>query len=192
VATYTAIAAGLPLALVAGAIHPLIVVVLGDEWLPTTDLVLWASLGMIVAASINTTMVSYALAEGDASSPLRAAVAEAVIACAMAATLTMPLGETGVGIAVTTSMLAATAALAFGTHPQLRRSLTTVAKTSLIAAIAAGVALALGFSNDWTGLLLSLAVVAVSWLALEMAFSRSELMRLVHLARPLLRRGAAA
>jgi O-antigen/teichoic acid export membrane protein len=192
VAAYTAIAAGLPLALVAGAIKPLITVVLGDEWLPTTDLVLWASLGMMYTASINATMVSYALAEGDANSPIVSAIVETAIACAMAATLTIPLGEVGVGLAVTVSTLAATAALAVRTHPQLRHSLLAVAKASLIAAIAAGVALAIGFSNDLKGLLLSLAVVAASWLVLELAFSRAELMRIVNLTRPLLRRGAPA
>jgi O-antigen/teichoic acid export membrane protein len=188
VATYTAIAAGLPLALVAGAASPLIGVLLGEEWLPTSDIVVVGSLGMMLAASANATMLSYALAEGDAAPAMTATVVEALIACAMAATLTIPLGEAGVGLALTVSTLAATAILAMRTNPLVKRSLLSVAKTSLIAAIAAGAGQFLDTANDFSGLAITLAVVTAVWVPLEVLFSRSDITQLLRIVRPLLRR----
>ncbi len=191
VAAYTALAAGLPLALVAGAIQPFIAVVLGDEWLPTTDIVLIGSLAMMLTASANATMFSFSLAEGRANVPLIASIVETAVAFLLAATLTASLGEAGIGLALTISTLAATVALALGTHPQLRRALIPVAKASLVAAAAAAVAQWLDFPENLGGLFASLGVVSVVWLALEVAFSRAELARLVELARPVLRRRSA-
>jgi PST family polysaccharide transporter len=188
VATYTAIAAGLPLALVAGAASPLIGVVLGEEWLPTSDIVLVGSLGMMLTASANSTMLSYALAEGAAGAAMAASVVEALVACAMVALLTVPLGESGVGLALTVSTLAATAILATGTHPLVRRSLMAVAKTTLIAAIAAGAGQLLDAGNDLSGLAITLALVTAVWVPLELVFSRSDVTQLLRIVRPLLRR----
>lgn len=188
VSTYTAIAAGLPLALVAGAASPLIGVVLGDEWLPTTDIVLIGSLGMMLTASANATMVSYALAEGAVGAAMAASVVEALIVCTIAVLLIVPLGEAGVGLALTVSTLAATSLLAIGTHPLVRRSLLPVAKTTLIAAIAAGVGQLLDAGNDIEGLAISLVVVTAVWLPLEAAFSHSDIAHLLRIVRPMLRR----
>lgn len=192
IAAYTAIAAGLPLALVAGAIQPLISVVLGDEWLPTTDIVLIGSVGMMLAASANATFVSFALAEGKANGPLAAATVETVVVFAVAAALTASMGEAGVGIALAVSALAATVTFAISTHPVVRHSLFAVAKATAIAAVAAAAAQLLDVSNDLAGLLISLAAVSATWLVLELVFSRPELSRLVKLTRPLLRRRKAA
>jgi PST family polysaccharide transporter len=191
-AVYTAIVVGLPLALVAGAIQPLIAVLLGDEWLPTSDLVLYGSLGMMLTASANATIISFALAEGRANSPVLSALAELAVAFALAATLTIPMGEAGVGLAITVSALAATVVLAVGTHPVVRRSLVSVAVASLIAAAAAGAAQLLDVGNDLTGLVLALGVTTAVWLALELLFSRPEITRIARLIRPLLRRAAPA
>jgi PST family polysaccharide transporter len=192
IATYTAIAAGLPLALVAGAIQPLVGVVLGDEWLPTTDIVLVGSLGMMLTASANATMITFGLAEGRPNGPLISAIAETATMFVMVVALTGPMGEVGIGLAITVSSVVAAIALAGTTHPLVRRSLFGVTKASLIAAVAAGVAQIAGLSNDAAGLAVSLAIVSVVWLALEVAFSRADLARIVQLARPLLRRTAAA
>jgi lipopolysaccharide exporter len=191
IAAYTAIAAGLPLALVAGSIQPLISVVLGNEWLPTTDIVLIGSLGMMLTASINATMVGFALAEGKAGGPLVAAVTETVFAFALAAALTAPLGEAGVGITLTVSMLAATVAFAITTDAKVRRSLFGVARACAIAAVAAGVAQLLNLSNDVPGLIASLAIVSVVWLGLELIFSRAEIMRVIQMAKPILGRASS-
>lgn len=190
ITTYTAIAAGLPLALVAGAAQPLIGVVLGPEWLPTADIVLVGSLGMMWAASANAAMNSYALAEGKANFPLIAAVVEAATACVLALVLTKPMGEAGVGAAITVSALASGTALAIGTHPLVRRSLVTVAKASLIATAATAAAQLLGVANDFKGLMLSLAAASVVWFALELAISRADLLQIARLVRPLLRKAA--
>ena len=192
VAAYTAIVAGLPLALVAGAIEPLIAVLLGDEWLPTTDLVLVGSLAMMLTASANATMITLALSEGKPNVPLVASIAETAVAFAMAVTLTASLGEAGVGLALTVSTLTATIVLAIRTHPLMRRSLLAVSKATLIAAVATGAALLLDAGDDIVGLALSLAVAGVVWLVLELVFSRTELARIAQLARPLLRRAAPA
>ncbi len=188
VAVYTAIAAGLPLALVAGAIQALIGVVLGDEWMPTTDIVLVGSLGMMLSASANATLLSFSLAEGRANYPMAASIAEAGVAFALAVVLTTSMGEAGIGLALTVSTLVATIVLAIGTHPLMRRALIAVAKTSLIAAVAAGAAQFLDLSNDLGGLIVSLVVVSLVWLGLEFVFSRDDLAKIVSLARPLLRR----
>lgn len=191
IAGYTAIAAGLPLALVAGAIQPLISVVLGDEWLPTTDIVLIGSLGMMLTASANATMVSFALAEGRANGPLVAAVVETAVAFAIAVALTSTMGEAGVGLALTVSTIAATAAFAISTASTVRRSLFGVAKATAIAAAAAGSAQLLDFATDAGGLVASLVTVSIVWLVLELIFSRAELARMARLARPIFRRTAA-
>jgi O-antigen/teichoic acid export membrane protein len=188
VAAYTAIAAGLPLALVAGAIQPLISVVLGDEWMPTADIVLIGSAAMMLAASANATMFSFALAEGKPNYPMIASIVEAAMAFALAATLTVSMGEAGVGLALTISTLASTIVLAIGTHPLMRRALIAVAKASLIAATAAGAAQLLDVGNDLGGLIVSLTAVSLVWLTLEAVFSRSDLTRIIELARPMLRR----
>jgi O-antigen/teichoic acid export membrane protein len=192
VATYTAIVAGLPLALVAGTAEPLIDVVLGTEWLPTADLVLLGSLGMLVTASANATMVSYFMAEGTAKFPLASALLETGTAFAMVAALTIPLGEAGVGLALTVSSLLATVVLAAGAPARVSRSLIAVAKASLIAAVAAAAGHTIGGGDDAAGLLLSLGAVGLVWLLLELAFSRAELVRVAALAKPLLRRTRTA
>jgi PST family polysaccharide transporter len=189
-AAYTAIAAGLPLALVAGAIQPLIGVVLGDEWKPTADVVLYGSLGMMLAASAGATLVGLALAEGRPRWPMVSAVAETAVAFLAVVTLVGPLEEVGIGLALTASTVVATIALAAGTHPSVRRSLLAVAKATAIAAVAALAGQAVGAGEDLAGLVLALGVVSVVWLALELVFSRSDMARVLGIVRPLLRRAA--
>lgn len=192
IAAYTAIAAGLPLALVAGAAQPFISVVLGDEWLPTTDIVLIGSLAMMLTASACATMVSTFMAEGKANYPLTSAISESLVALALAALLTGPMGEVGVGLALTVSTLVGTAALAVGSHPLVRRSLLAVGKATAIAAAAAGGAQLADLGDDVVGLLASLGLVTIVWAVLEVAFARADLLRIFRLARPLIRRNAPA
>lgn len=188
----TAMVAGLPLALVAGAIQPLISVLLGDEWLPTADIVLVGSLGMMLAASALSTMASYALAEGKPNAPIVAAVVEAGLLCLLGALLIGPLAETGVGIAIAVSSVVATAVFAVSTHPKLRTSLVAVVKATLIAAIAAAAAQVLDLSNDIEGMLIAVTVVAAVWLVLEVIFSRRELGEALNLVRPFFSKAKSA
>ncbi len=187
-ATYTAIAAGLPLALVAGAIQPLIAVVLGNEWQPTTDVVLYGSLGMMLTASAEATMISMALAEGKPRYPLISAIVETAVALIAIVALVGSLDEVGIGLAITASTLIGTLVLVLGTHPRVRRSMLAVAKASLIAAVAAAAGQLIGAGEDTIGLLASLAAVTLVWTVLELVFSRSDVARIASILRPLFRR----
>jgi len=189
-AAYTAIAAGLPLALVAGAIQPLIGVVLGDEWKPTADVVLYGSLGMMLTASACATLVGLALAEGRPRWPMVSAVAETAVAFVAVAVLVGPLGEAGIGLALTASTIVATVALAAGTHPSVRRSLLAVAKATAIAAVATVAGQVAGDGEGLAALIVSLGAVSVVWVVLELIFSRSDMARILGIVRPLLRRAA--
>ncbi len=191
-ALYTTIVAGLPLALVAGAVQPLIGVVLGDTWMPTSDVVLAGSLGMMVAASANATMIGYALAEGAVGSVIAACAFEALLAIAIAITLTTSLGETGIGLALTVSSLGAMVVLAVRTHPTIRRSLLFVLKMSLISGVAVLAAQLVGVDNDAVGLAVALLTVIAVWFPLQLVFSRSEMRSLFRLIRPMLPGGAPA
>ncbi|HEY6550631.1 MAG TPA: oligosaccharide flippase family protein, partial [Solirubrobacterales bacterium] len=172
-ALYTTIIAGLPLALVAGAVQPLIGVVLGDTWMPTSDVVLAGSLGMMVAASANATMVGYALAEGALGSIVAAAALETVLACTLAVALTVSLGEVGTGLALTVASLGAMVVLAIRTHPTVRRSLLAVLKMSLISCLAVLAAQLAGVDDDLAGLAVALVTVAAVWVPLQFVFFRS-------------------
>jgi lipopolysaccharide exporter len=189
---YTAIVAGLPLALVAGAVQPLIQIVLGDTWMPTADIVLAGSLGMLVAASGNATMMGYALSKGEPGSILVASALESVAACGLAVALTVSLNETGIGLALTLSILIATVALVLMTHPTVRASLSAVLKVSLTSGLAVLAAQLANVSEDLSGLLVALAVVAAVWLPLQLIFFRNEMRALLRLIRPMLPGSAAA
>lgn len=191
IVAYTAIVAGLPLALVAGAAQPLIAVVLGEEWLPTADVVLVGSLGMMLTASACATMIGSFMAEGEANYPLGSAICESAVLLPLAALLTAPMGEAGVGLAITVSTVVGLAALTLGARPTVRRSLLAVAKASCIAALAALVPQLLNPADDLAGLLLSLSLVIAVWLPLELIFSRADVARILDTVRPLLRRRAA-
>jgi len=191
-ALYTTIIAGLPLALVAGAVQPLIGVVLGDTWMPTSDVVLAGSLGMMVAASANATMVGYALAEGAVGSIVAAASFETLLACTLAVALTASLGQTGTGLAITAASLGSMTVLAIRTHPTIRRSLLAILKMSLISGLAVLAAQLAGVGDDVVGLAVALVTVMAVWFPLQFIFFRGEMRSLFQLIRPMLPRGAAA
>ncbi len=186
--TLTAITAGLPLALVAGTAQPLISVLLGSEWLPTTDIILIGSVGLMITASALSTMMSYALAEARPNPTIAATAAEATVQFMLAIALVGTLHETAVGIAITVGSATSLLVLAITTDRRLRRALISVARATLIAAAAAGAAQALNLSNDVAGLITGLATVSVVWLALGGLLARPELRELLSLARPVLRR----
>ena len=139
--------------------QPLIEVVLGDTWMPTSDVVLAGSLGMMVAASANATMVGYALAEGAVGSVVAAVGFETLLALHLAIALTTSLGETGIGLAVTVSSLGAMVVLAIRTHPTIRRSLLAILKMSLISGLAVLAAQLAGVDDDVVGLAVALVTV---------------------------------
>jgi O-antigen/teichoic acid export membrane protein len=184
----TAIAAGLPLALVAGIAQPLIAVLLGDEWLPTSDIVLIGSLGMMVTASALSTMMSFALAEGRPNPTIAATLSEAVALGVVVLTLTDALDEAVVGVALAVASLTSMVVLAATTDPIVRHALLAVGRSTLIAAAATGAAQLLDLSNDLSGLITGIAVVMASWVTLEAVFARPELRELLGMVRVVARR----
>lgn len=184
----TATAAGLPLALVAGPAQPLISVLLGDEWLPATDIVLWGSIGMIFSASALATMISFALAENRPNDAIAAGAVETATLFVLTAALTGTLDETGVGIALAVSAVSSAAVMALLMPRRLRRSLVVVTRATLVAAGATAAAQLANLGNDVTGLAAGAVIVTGTWLALSAIFARGDLIEAVSAARPLVAR----
>jgi PST family polysaccharide transporter len=180
-----AIVCGLPLALIAGAIQPFIKVVLGPEWLPTSDIVLFGSLSMMLVASIAVPINSYFLAEGKPNAPVMAVGAELVVGFLLVAALTASLDEAGVGIAMSVGTVVSVAILLTTTHPLVRAGASRVTRITVITAFAAAAGQLLPVSYDWTGLLIALCASAIAWLALGAVFLHSELAQVLGMVRRL-------
>jgi O-antigen/teichoic acid export membrane protein len=172
---------GLPLALVAGSIDPLVEVLLGSEWQPATDIVLFGSLSLMLGASLASPINSYFLAEGRPNAPVFAILAEVTIGLALAGLLLGPLDESGVGIAMSVGALASAAILVMTTDPTVRRGAVSVARATAIAFLAAAAGLLLPVPDNAVGLLASLLAAGLAWLALAAIFARAELGRAIGL-----------
>ena len=181
-----ALVCGLPLALVAGAIQPFISVVLGDEWLPTSDIVLYGSLAMLLGASIASPINSFCLAEGEPNRPVVAIAAELVTGFALVAILIGGLDEVGIGIAMSVGSALAAAILLAPTPGQIKAGAWKVARVAAISFLAAGAAQLLDPSEDLTGLIVAVCVSGAVWTALALAFLRSDVTRAFGMARGLL------
>jgi lipopolysaccharide exporter len=180
-----ALVCGLPLALVAGAVQPLINVVLGSEWLPTTDIVLIGSLSMLLSASVASPINGYSLAEGRPNVPIAAITAELSIGFLLAGLLTGALGESGIGIAMSAGGLASTTILLATVEPVTRAGAARVARATAIAFAAAAAGQLLPVPSDGCGLTASLLVTGLSWLTLSVLFMREEMARAWGLMRRL-------
>lgn len=181
-----ALVCGLPLALVAGAIQPFISVVLGSEWLPTSDIVLYGSLAMLLGASIASPINSFCLAEGKPNRPVAAIAAELLTGFLLAAILIGGLDETGIGIAMSVGSTLATTILLASAPGQVRVGTWKVARVAAISFLAATAAQLLDLNEDGAGLIIALCVSGAVWIALALAFLRSDLTRAFGVARGLL------
>src|SRR4051812_3722060 len=132
-----AIVCGLPLALIAGAIQPFISVVLGPEWLPTSDIVLFGSLSMMLVASLAVPINSSFLAEGKPNAPVMAVSAELIVGFLLVAALVASLDEAGIGIAMSVGSAVSVAILLAATHPLVRSGAGRVIRITVITALAA-------------------------------------------------------
>jgi O-antigen/teichoic acid export membrane protein len=177
---------GLPLALVAGSIQPLIAVVLGDRWLPTSEIVLYGSLSMMLSASLAPPINSYFLAEGKPNAPIVAIVAELTVSFLLVAALLGSLQETGIGIAMSVGSCAAALALLVAVHPIMRAGSLAVVRATVVAFLAAAVGQLLPVSNDAWGLVASLAAVGTAWLVLSYMLMREEMRQVLSMAQALL------
>lgn len=185
-----ALVCGLPLALIAGAIQPFIEVVLGPEWLPTADIVLFGSLAMMLGASIASTVNSFNLAEGKPNASVLAIGVELVVGFLLVAVLVGSLDETGIGIAMSAAAVVAAAILLATTPASVRAGAGEVARVTAITFLAAAAGQVLPVDNDAVGLLASLLASGVAWLVLAAVFLRNELTRVTGMIRGLRTRPA--
>jgi O-antigen/teichoic acid export membrane protein len=185
-----ALICGLPLALVAGAIQPLIDVVLGPEWLPTTDIVLYGSLAMMLGASVASTINSYCLAEGKPNLPVLAIGVELGVGFLFVATLVGALDEAGIGIAMSVGAAASAAVLLATVDPRVRSGGGKLVRVVVITLIAAAAGQLLPVSYDAGGLLAALGASAIVWLALAAVALRAETIRVMGMIRGLAPRRA--
>lgn len=185
-----ALICGLPLALVAGAIQPFINVVLGPEWLPTTEIVLYGSLAMMLGASVASTINSYCLAEGKPNIPVLAIGAELVVGFLLVAVLVGPLDETGIGIAMSVGAAVSAALLLATVDPRVREGSGKLARVIVITLIAAAAGQLLPVPYDVGGLLAALSASALAWIALAAMVLHEETVRMVGMVRGLVPRRA--
>jgi len=185
-----ALVCGLPLALIAGAIQPFIEVVLGPEWLPTTDIVLFGSLAMMLGPSIASTVNSFNLAEGKPNASVLAIGVELVVGFLLVAALVSDLDEVGIGIAMSAAAVVSAAILLATTRPTVRAGAGEVARVTAITFLAAAAGQVLPVHNDAVGLLASLFATGIAWLALAAVFLRNELTRVTGMIRGLRTRPA--
>jgi O-antigen/teichoic acid export membrane protein len=178
-----ALVCGLPLALIAGAIHPLIVVVLGREWLPTADIVLFGALAMLLAASIASPINSYCLAEGEPNPPVAAIGIELLVSLPLLALATGAMQETGIGITMSIGGLICAGILLGTGGRSIRGGVGRVGRVTLVSAAAAALGALLPFGEDVAGLVLSLAAIAASWLILAFFLLNEELVRVFAIMR---------
>lgn len=176
---------GLPLALVAGAIGPLIAVVLGDVWLPTEDIVLLGSLSMMLTASLASPINSYCLAEGKPNAPVAAIAVELVVSFLLAGTLIGALSEAGIGIAMSAGSLVAAAVLLANVPSGVRGGAWGILRATAVSAIAAVAGAIMPVADNVAGLVISLGVVTIVWLALASLLLRPEARPVVNMIRSL-------
>jgi O-antigen/teichoic acid export membrane protein len=185
-----ALVCGLPLALIAGAIQPLIDVVLGPEWLPTTDIVLYGSLAMMLGASVASTINSLSLAEGNPNAPVLAIGAELAIGFLLVAVLVGGFNEAGIGIAMSVAAAVSAAILLATTNPLVRTGAGDVARVTAITFLAAAAGQLLPVPYNGAGLLATLCASGVAWLILAAIFFQGELGRMIGMIRNLRARPA--
>ncbi len=185
-AVLAAIVAALPLALVAGSSQALVASLLGDRWLPCVDIVLIASAGMLLNASVSAAMAGLAFAEGRPGTPIASVLASTLVIVVTAAIAVGPLAGTGVGIAMLASSLAAAAVLTAGSDRVVRRALGPVGRHLVIGAIAAAVGYLLPVGDDLVALAAKLAATGGVWLMLEALLARTELLEAMRLASAVL------
>ena len=170
----TALACGLPLAVVAGAIEPLITVILGEDWLPTEDIVLYGSLSLFLSACVSSPINSFFLAEGRPNTPVLAMTIELLLSSIAILALVGTLGETGIGLALSIGSIFAAGTLLLRVDPEARRGFAKAAKAMVVAALAAASGFIANLPDTLGGLALTTAIVAAVWTALTLLTARDE------------------
>jgi PST family polysaccharide transporter len=185
-AALSAMLASLPLAMLAGSSHALVTVVLGERWLPTVDLVLAGTPGVLLLASAIPAMIALELSEGRPSVPI-AAVLGSALAMALIAVATVPsLDSTGVGLAMSGSALVSLFVLGIRVEPEMRAAAWPLIRALAISALAAAGGYLAPLGDDLAGLIAQLLLIAGIWTALAALAMRMELRSALRIARPML------
>ena len=184
-AALSAIIASLPLALLAGASHTLVTVLLGERWLPTVDLVLASSAGILLGASAIPAMVGLALSQGRPNGPIVAVTASALAMIGFAALAVPALDAAGVGLAMTIGAVVNVAVLAVYTERAMRSAIGPVAWALAIGAIAVAVGYLPPLPETLLGLAARLVLVTTVWTSLALWLMRPVLLDALRVARPI-------
>jgi PST family polysaccharide transporter len=177
--------ASLPLALLAGASHALVTVLLGDRWLPTVDLVLTAAPGMLLSASAIPAMTGLALSQGRARGPLIAVGGSAVVLAGVSAVAIPSLDTAGVGISISASAAATVAILGFHAEHEMRAAVAPLARALAVGAMAAAAGYLVPVPESVAGLVLRLGLSGAVWGALGAMVMRPELPAALRTAWPI-------
>ena len=177
-ARVTAIASGAMLAPLAASAHDLVPAMFGPTWASAAEPLPWASAGLVVSGPISVAAAGYLYAERDVQTPLKATIVNGVVWIVFTALLIGPIGIAAVGIAW---MLASwTEALIFARTLKRRAELRVGRFIRIpVAAAFASAVLAYVLPTPFSGQLLDgilTAIVALTtYLALNLAFNRSDL-----------------
>ncbi len=184
-AALSATLVSLPLALLAGASHALVIVLLGDRWLPTVDLVLAAAPGMLLGASAIPAMTGLALSQGRTRGPLVAVCGSAVVLAGVSAATIPGLDTAGIGIALSASAVTTLAILDFHAGEEMRAAAAPVARALVIGAVAAAAGYLVPVPESVVGLVLRLGLTGAIWAALGALVMRPELPAALKIAWPI-------
>jgi lipopolysaccharide exporter len=185
-ATLSGVLASLPLALLAGTSHALVTVLLGDRWLPTVNLILASSPGVLLTASAIPAMIGLALSKGRPDAPIAAVVGSAIAMVAICLAAVPAWDTTGVGIAMSVGSLVSVAILGFRADGEMRAAAAPLTWALSIGSAAAAAGYVAPFADTWIGLLLTAGLVAAIWAGLALLTMRAELLAALRIARPML------
>ncbi len=159
---------------------------LGDRWLPTVDLILASSPGILLAASAIPAMVGLALSEGRPEAPIAAVVFSTVAMVAVCVATVPAWGTTGVGIAMSAGSLVSVAILGFRADEEMRAAVPALVRALIVGSVAAAVGYLAPLGDTWLGLALAAGLVAAIWAGLALLTMRTELLAALRIARPML------
>lgn len=177
------LAAGLPLALVAGA-DGLVEFLFGDRWAPAAEIVAVAAAGMLLYISVGTMLNRLLLAGGDARSPLVAELAHAAVTVVAALVIAPQHGPLAAGLAIGVGYAVNAAVLARFASGVARACAGPVLRGIAIAAVAAVAGHLAGEAvEDQLRLVTSLLAIAAIWSVGAVLIARDQALELSALIR---------
>jgi O-antigen/teichoic acid export membrane protein len=186
-ARVTALASGAILAPLAASAQFVVPALFGERWAPAADPLPWASAGLLVAGPISVAAAGYLYSEKNARTPLVATILNGVVWLGLAAILLPPVGIAGVGVAW---MVASwTEALVFS-RALWRAGIAVRGMIALPVALAVAAALiAYAVQQPLASALvpgiITATVALTAYLALSLAFNRSDLLATARRVRSL-------